>query len=292
MKNIIYAHEHLTIDFAGPKNDLDCRLDDPAAAMEDLHKLPDLGVAAVVDQTNRGMGRSPLYAQKLADRLGISLLHATGYYKEPFLPQECYLLSENELCDIMLAELRDEISGTGLRASLIGEIGTSKDAVMPVEEKIFRASSRAHVETGAPICTHTTLGRLGMEQVSIFKHYSVDLGKVVISHADLSGDADYMLNLLEEGVNIAFDTVGKTNYQPDDLRALWLAEFCKRGYSSQIVLSMDITRKSHYKANGGPGYVYLLETFLPMLREKGCKEEHIEEMLEKNPARIYGIKAD
>jgi len=287
MNNVILAHEHITIDLAGHKKDPDCRLDDRSAALRDLRRLPEQGVRTIVDQTCRGMGRNPPYAQSLADELKISVLHATGYYKEPFLPEECYAMSEAQLCDLMLSELREGIGDTGQRASLIGEIGTSKDAIEPMEETIFRAASRAHAESGAPICTHTTLGRLGLEQLSIFRQFSVDLKKVVLSHIDLSGEFEYMLRLLDMGVNIAFDTIGKLSYQPDTSRASWLAELCRRGYDNQIVLSMDITRKSHYKANNGPGYAYLMETFVPLAKEAGCGERQLEAMLSINGARIY-----
>ena len=38
MNNVIFAHEHITIDLAGFKNDPDCRLDDRAAALNDLRR--------------------------------------------------------------------------------------------------------------------------------------------------------------------------------------------------------------------------------------------------------------
>ncbi|MDL2267028.1 hypothetical protein LJC46_03460 [Desulfovibrio sp. OttesenSCG-928-G15] len=289
MRNLVYAHEHLTIDLAGAKNDPDCRLDDHGAALAELRALPRLGVTDIVDQTCRGMGRNPNYAQRLADEAGLRLLHATGYYKEPFLPEECYRLDERAMAGIFLAELRDEIAGTGLRATHIGEIGSGKDAITPTEEKIFRAAGRAHAETGAPVCTHTTLGALGLEQVALFREFGVNLGKVVLSHIDLSGDTDYMQRLLDTGVNIAFDTVGKNAYQPDNKRAEWLALLCRKGYVGQILLSVDITRKSHYAANGGPGYATLLEQFAPLAREAGCTEEDLATMLRDNPARVYSI---
>jgi phosphotriesterase-related protein len=287
---MIYAHEHITIDLSGVKEDRDCCLDDRETVLKELKALENLGVGFVVDQTNRGMGRDTLYAQSVADEAGLGVLHATGYYKEPFLPDECYILTEEDLCKVMLDELLVGVGQTGIRASFIGEIGTSGDCVRPVEEKIFRAAGRAHAETGCPICTHTTLGALGMEQLAILREYCVDLSKVVLSHIDLSGDVDYMFRLLETGVNIAFDTVGKENYQSDSDRVAWLTELCRKGYAGQIVMSVDITRKSHYKVNGGHGYAHLAETFIPLLRDAGCEARDIEAMLTDNPARIYGIR--
>ena len=288
MESMIYSHEHISIDLSGVKKDIDCRLDDRDAVVGELKTLKEKGVSIIIDQSNRGMGRDTRYNQGVADETGIRVLHATGYYKEPFLPEECHSLSELELCKIMCGELREGIEGTGIKADFIGEIGTSKEAILPIEEKILRAGSRAHNETGASICTHTTLGLLGLEQVEIFNDCGVDLSKVVISHLDLSGDVEYMVRLLDTGVNIAFDTIGKLPYQPDTGRVKWLSELCKRGYASQIVLSMDITRKSHYLSYGGLGYTYLIDTFLPMAREGGCGNAELTAMLTTNPRKIYG----
>ena len=287
---VTYSHEHTIIDLSGPKKDPDCRVDDFGRVVEEYRGLWERGVRTVVDVTNRGMGRNVPYVGKVAAASGLKILSSTGYYKEPFLPEEVYRLEEKELAKILKDELLTGIGGTSVKASVIGEIGTGKGAIQPVEEKVFRAASRAHAETGAPIVTHTTLGSLGLEQISIFKSMGVDLSRVVLSHIDLSGDLDYMKRLLDAGVNIAFDTIGKIKYQPDTLRAQWLSRLCREGYSSQIVMSMDITRKSHYKANGGPGYAYLLDTFVPALQKRGVDGRCLKAMLCDNPARIYGAE--
>ena len=253
-EKILYAHEHTTIDLSGPKKNIDCRLDDFDATAAEYRRLAEHGVVGIIDQTNRGMGRNVAYVQKMAAQAGVEITHATGYYKEPFLPPECYTLTEQQLCDIMVKELTEGIEGTGVRATVIGEIGTSKD-ITETEAKVFRAASRAHAETGAPICTHTTLGTRGLEQLEIFKSFGVDLSRVVLSHIDLSADLDYMKRLLDQGVNIAFDTIGKCNYQPDVSRADWLSRLCAEGYDTQIVMSMDITRRSK---------IYFLPAGLPL----------------------------
>lgn len=285
-EKILYAHEHTTIDLSGPKKNIDCRLDDFDATVAEYHHLAEQGVVGVIDQTNRGMGRDVTYTEKVAAEAGVKITHATGYYKEPFLPPECYTLTEQQLSDIMVRELTAGIGDTGIRAELIGEIGTSKDITEP-EAKIFRAASRAHAETGAPICTHTTLGTRGLEQLEIFKSFGVDLSRVVLSHIDLSADLDYMKRLLDQGVNIAFDTIGKCNYQPDESRAMWLSQLCRDGYENQIVMSMDITRRSNFADRGGVGYSYLLDTFAPMACEAGVPEQTFEKLLYRNALRIY-----
>lgn len=287
---IIYAHEHITIDLSGVKKDKDCFLNNKNQTIEEFKDLKNRGVSAIIDVTNRGMGRDTEYVAEVVRETGLNILQATGYYKEPFLPEEVYKINEKEMAKILIDEILYGIDGTSTKAEVIGEIGTSLKQVEEMELKVFEASSRAHIETGKPIITHTTLGKLGLEQIEIFNKFNVDLSKVTLSHIDLSGDLEYMLRLLDTGVNIAFDTIGKNNYQPDEDRANWLKELCDRGYSNQIVMSMDITRKSHFKDNGGLGYSYLIDSFLPRLYEKEISNKHIENMLVNNIKNIYNLK--
>lgn len=287
LNGITYAHEHITIDLSGPKKDDDCKLDAMAETIKELKELKAKGVSNIIDVTNIGMGRNIQYILKVKEETGINILSSTGYYKSPFFKEEVYNLGINDLYIIMLKDIIQGIDGTDVKADVIGEIGTSKDNITHEEEKVFRASAIAHVETGKPIVTHTTLGTLGMEQIKIFKEYGVNLDKVVISHVDLSADLEYILRLIDTGANVAFDTIGKINYQPEEIRVNLLKELTKRGLSEKIVLSMDITRKSHLKYLNGLGYSYLLDNFVPLLRKSGISEADIDNMLKLNAKRIY-----
>lgn len=288
-KEIIYAHEHTTIDLSGIKKDKDCHLDNKEQTIKEFKRLGSKGVSTIIDMTNRGMGRDVQYVNEVSKESGVRILSATGYYKEPFFPQEVYGLDEIELSKIMISEILYGIENTGIKASVIGEIGTSLNKIEKMEHKVLSAGCRAHIETGCPIVTHTTLGKLGHEQISIFKKYNIDLNKVILSHIDLSGDLEYMKSLLDKGVNIAFDTIGKNNYQLDENRVKWLKQLCLSNYSNQIVMSVDITRKSHLKENGGIGYSYLIDTFIPMLLKSEIEDKHIENMLVNNIKRIYQL---
>ena len=50
---------------------------------------------------------------------------------------------------------------------------------------------------------------------------------------------------------------------------------------------MDITRKSHFKKNGGLGYSHLLDTFVPMMEKAGISKADINKMLITNPENIF-----
>lgn len=230
------------------------------------------------------MGRDPIYTQTICDEAGIDVKHATGFYKEPFLPDIVYRSDENALSDFLMREILIGIRDSGIRANHIGEIGTGNNKISEIEEKIFMAAARAHVNTGVPICTHCTLGTMGHQQIDLLRRHGVELTKVVLSHLDLTDDFDYIVSVLDTGVNIAFDTIGKNNYRPDETRVDWLVDLCARGYDSQVLLSMDITRKSCCTK---PGYLYLLTDFLPRLRERGLSDSCLENIMWNNSHRIY-----
>ena len=156
---------------------------------------------------------------------------------------------------------------------MIGEIGTSKNCMTEMEQKVFQAAAITARETGAPIYTHTTLGTYALEQAEFFRAQGLPLDRIVLGHIDLSGDLDYIRRILDTGICIGFDTVGKNNYFPDEKRAEYLMELEREGRMGQIVLSEDLTRKSHLKEFGGIGYSYLFETFLPMLRAAGMERK-------------------
>ena len=284
----IYCHEHITVDLSREKHDPDCRLADEDATVAEMLRLKELGVYALIDQTNRGMGRNTDYAETIAGKTGVRILHATGFYKEPFFPAEVYALSEKQLCALMVDEIVRGIGETRIRANHIGEVGTGKEAISPAEEKVLRAAAAAQRETGVSVVTHTSLGSCAMEQYALFHACGVPENRLVLSHVQLARDADYLLRVADLGVFLSFDTIGKSKYQPTDEAVDFLVLLRERGYLSQVMLSMDITRKSHLKINGGPGYAYLIEVFLPLLKARGFADDDIEQMMWRNPIRAFG----
>lgn len=277
-------HEHLTVDLSANKNE-DANLNDDNAMTDDLKELKQAGIETIVDVTNRGMGRDIRRMSMLSEESGINVVVSTGYYKTPYLPDEVKNKDTRELAKVMISEIRDGIEGTDIKAGIIGEIGTS-DVFTDDEKKVFGAACYAHNETGTPIYTHTTLGKLAVEQLEFLKSNGVNLEKVVIGHMDLNPDMDYYRRILDYGCYVGFDTIGKASYQPDELRAENILRLIDLGYGDRIVLSLDITRKSHLKKYGGYGHVYMINTFLSMLIRYGLSQADIDHMLIDNPARI------
>ena len=283
----VLMHEHLTIDLSGEK-DADANLDDDEAMINDLKLLKTAGIDTITDVTNLGMGRDIDRMAMISQKSGVNVVASTGFYKTPFFPDMVYEKSVRELSSFMIKEIVIGIDETGVKAGIIGEIGTSRDGFIDEEKKVLLAAARVHAETGIPITTHTTLGKLGLEQIALFEKNGVNLERVIIGHLDLNPDMDYYLRILEKGCYIGFDTIGKNNYQPDGIRVGNLYKLVEKGYGDRIVLSLDITRKSQMKKYGGYGHSYIVESFMPMLLRNGISQKDIDMMLIENPKRFFG----
>jgi phosphotriesterase-related protein len=282
-----YCHEHLYIDLSIQKGDLDCRLDQYDNIRQELLDLKALGVSNIVEVTNAHMGRNAPFLEQLMIDTGINILVSTGHYIEGFFPPEVTDYTAQQLADVMINEICSGIEGSRLKASVIGEIGTSYHAFTPLEQKVFEAAAIAHLETGRPISTHQSLSTMGREQVMFLASLGVKPEHITIGHCDLKTNLDDICWLIEQGCYVQFDTIGKHSYYPDDKRIEMLLELKKRNYLSKVMLSMDVTRRSHLKANGGLGFSYLLTGFVPKLLENGFSRNDIDTMLITNPYTLF-----
>ena len=282
-----WVHEHLHIDLSGFKNNLDCRLDQYDLICQEMKDLRALGVSNIIEMTNRYMGRNPQFMLDLMRETGINVVACTGYYQNAFFPEHVAAHSVEQLAQEMVDEIVIGIDGTELKAGIIAEIGSSEGVITPLEEKVFIAAARAHIETGRPISTHTSFSTMGVEQLVLLQAHGVDLSRVTVGHCDLKDNLDNILRMIELGAYVQFDTIGKNNYYPDEKRIAMLHAIRDRGLLSHVMLSMDITRRSHLKANGGNGYDYLLTTFIPQLRQSGFSQADVDTMLRDNPSQFF-----
>ena len=282
-----WVHEHLHIDLSGFKNNLDCRLDQYDLICQEMKDLRALGVSNIIEMTNRYMGRNPQFMLDLMRDTGINVVACTGYYQDAFFPEHVAARSVEQLAQEMVDEIVIGIDGTELKAGIIAEIGCSEGVITPLEEKVFIAAARAHIETGRPISTHTSFSTMGVEQLVLLQAHGVDLSRVTVGHCDLKDNLDNILRMIELGAYVQFDTIGKNNYYPDEKRIAMLHAIRDRGLLSHVMLSMDITRRSHLKANGGNGYDYLLTTFIPQLRQSGFSQADVDMMLRDNPSKFF-----
>ncbi|MEH7336301.1 phosphotriesterase-related protein [Neobacillus drentensis] len=284
-------HEHLVFDLSGVRQevDKDSKLEDTPILDREIQMLKDSGCNTIVEVSNMGMGRDAKALYHIAKKHDLVIVASTGFYKESVYPAFVFEKSAEELADMMIREITEGMDDTDIKAGLISEIGSSLNEITPTEQKVFQASIMAHKMTGAPISTHCEIGTMGKGQLEIFQRYEVNLKQISFGHQDLNTDLEEQLLLLQSGAYIQFDTIGKNSYRKDSDKVDNLLVLLDRGYQDQIMLSCDITRNSHLKANGGHGYNHLFESFIPALLKSGVTNEIIEKMLIHNPRKFIAF---
>ena len=228
--------------------------------------------------------------RQISRECGIQIIASTGFYLEAYHSESVRSGTIGEICDIFCRDILEGIDGTDIRAGIIGEVAGGEKELAPSEEKVLKAAAAAGVKTGCAVTTHCQLGQLGLEQSALLQGQGIDPDKVILGHIDLSDDRAYQKAILDTGVNIAYDTVGKTAYLSDEKRAdnlMWLLE---KGYEDHILLSQDISRRSYMVRYGKyDGYTTVMKRFVPLLRERGVSQETLDKMLIHNPARILDM---
>jgi phosphotriesterase-related protein len=252
------------------------------------------GGSTLVDMTGPGVGRDPERLRRLATRAGIQIVMGCGWYRGAYYPPEARIdrRSVDDLAAELIAEFRDGVAESGVHPGIIGEIGVDKAWVSAAEERVHRAAARAALATGMAISTHGILSPVGLAQLKIFEEEGVGAGRVVIGHADSYPVLDHYLEILDRGANLEFDFIGHrfgTEEAAEPRLIELIVELLERGYGPQLLLSQDVCHNSQLKANGGLGYTYLQQHFLPSLRTAAVGEGEIAQMTIDNPRRILTI---
>jgi predicted metal-dependent phosphotriesterase family hydrolase len=262
--------------------------------IDELHDFRRRGGGTLVDLALDGVGRDPHRLRRLAGATGLNIVMGCGWYSGAHYPAEALIdrRSVDELAAEMVNEFENGVGATGIRPGIIGEIGTDKPWVSALEERVHRAAARASVATGMAITTHGVQSTVGLAQLRIFTEEGVDPSRVVIGHADSHHDIDFYLEVLATGANLQFDFLGHRFGSEESLEPRLvetIVELLERGFAPQLLLSQDVCHNSQLKANGGFGYVYLQQHFLPTLRTAAVGEGEIRTMTIDNPARILTI---
>lgn len=287
------SHEHLVCDLWRLFPSYDNILDDECLAEQELRRYRDAGGGAVVDCTSVGLGRNPEALRRISKSTAVHIVMGSGWYREKVYPTYVFERSTGELSELLVAELEHGVDQTGIRAGFIGEIGTERHHISPAQERVFRAAARAQRRTGVSIWTHTThFGELALEQIALLSEEGVRPQRIVISHLGDRLDFTMLGRIAETGVYLGIDNCGYLGdgYPKDDVRAQNIMRLIADGRLDQIMLSLDICAKSHLRANGGKGFAWLQESFLPKLRALGIKEDQIMQMTIVNPCRALNVE--
>lgn len=277
-------------NFSEPYAQLDnAFLDNAEDAEKELLYFKRAGGQTIVDCTLDEIGRAPLALKGLSQKTGVNIVMGCGHYYHKAHYGYVKEASVNQLADEMRKDILVGVGDTGVKAGIIGEIGTS--AVMSADEKkVLQAAGIVGYETGKAIHVHTDLyTENGYEILDILEREGVKPNKVCIDHIDVWLRPDYIKGLLDRGAYVEFDNFGKEFYVSEKRRFAYdlerikvLSELIKSGYKKQILVCNDICLKTMWCRYGGNGYAHVLDTVKKMALENGIDEKTYTSLLTDN----------
>lgn len=297
---LTYSHEHIIIEESFPtmSNPLFI-LNDVEKVSDELIQLHQAGGRTVVDTMPANCGRNVEKLAEVSRRSKVNIIAPTGIHLEMYyLPNHWrYSYTTDQLTrlftdDITLGIDRHDYGGpiverTPCKAGMI-KLATADGKITAHQHKIFEAVVNAHLETGAPILTHTNGGQLAMEQVELFHKLGANLNHVVISHVDKHKDLAFHHDLMQTGVYVEYDSHFRWK-TPGDNWTLTLLETLLPLYADHIVIGMDMAKNSYWKSYGGtPGLNYLLTEFKQELETRGM-DAYFEKLFFTNPQKLYSF---
>ena len=297
---LTYSHEHVVIEESFPTlANPDFVLNDTDRITTELKEFYQLGGRTLVDTMPANSGRNVLKLATVSRNSNVHIIAPTGIHLEKYyLPDHWrYSLSADELTTLFVKDITEGIDEfdygcpivkrTSHKAGLI-KLATGDEPITAHQQKIFEAVVHAHLQTGAPILTHTNSGRHAIAQAELFSKLGTDLNHVVLSHVDKNKDLGYHKDLMQTGVYVEYDSHFRWKTTEDNWTYTLLEKLLPE-HSNRIVIGMDMARNTYWKSYGGkPGLIFLLTTFKDELNKRGLIN-YFDQMFYRNPQQLFSF---
>ena len=258
-------------------------------AIEEMSYFKEYGGSSIVDVTPDEIGRDPLALAAVSRKSGVNIILGCGhYYQKAHFP---YVkdVSIETLAEEIRRDILVGIGNTGIKAGVIGEIGTSA-IISDDEKKVLRAAGIVSAETGKAIHVHTDLyTENGYEIIDILTQEGASPEKICIDHIDVKLRPNYIRDLLKLGVYVEFDNFGKEFFSNGDRRFAYdlerislLKVLIEEGNANKILVCNDICLKTMWKKFGGLGYAHILRDIKDMAIKSGIGAEVYNSILTDN----------
>jgi phosphotriesterase-related protein len=309
-------HEHLLSDASGlgipdaadgPERDV--VLEDVGLAAEELDRAAGAWRASFLDWIGSELGdeaRLPIVvdptvwgfggpAQGLADvsrRSGVAIVAGVGVYVPRTRPEWLMELDEDALAETFRSALTDHLPGCDFRAGIVGMLAPG----LPLDEwelGLLRAGATVAAETGsAAIVRLDPRSRDGLEVLEVMTSAGLAADRVVFSNVDgYARDLAPLRELAEAGATLKWCFGYEAPPRPglatatDAERADAVTALLAEGHQRQV-LACGVWTKAALRHYGGRGYDHLPTTVLPMLRERGVSDAHLNALLVTEPRRL------
>ena len=169
--------------------------------------------------------------------------------------------------------------------------GASYQHISVLEERRLIAAAAGSRETGAPILVHTEIGTCGHEIIDFLTREGVKPDRIILAHLDRNPDLELHASVADRGVTLEYDTPGRIKYRPDSQLLELIEGMVRAGHGDAVMLGLDLGQRDYFRSyGGGPGLSYLMNTFVPRLRNR-LGEAAVRKILVDTPARAFAMAA-
>ncbi|MFA5786863.1 MAG: hypothetical protein WDA71_07790 [Actinomycetota bacterium] len=307
----VLVHEHVLVTYPGAELDPTDQWDRSACvetAVARMLELKEHGVATFVDAGPGDIGRDPELLVEVAERSGMQIVCATGFYHERIgVPYYWRNRTIEELAELFLHEIEQGVGGTSVRPGVIKI--ASFDPPGEHDRKVIAGAAIAARESGLPLISHCENSRGGDIQQAILAEHGVDLRRCLIGHQDQETDLENIKALADRGSFVGIDRIGYEILAPEDHRADFIAALIEAGYTDRLCLSQDhmcCLRSARfpypipaevrdfwesvepmvYEQMFRRTHTYMFTDFFPKLRDRGVDAGTIDRILTDNPRRL------
>lgn len=294
------CHEHLFIK-EGKSKEINSALylDDFEATVKELQSFKKSGGSSIVDAQPLGCGRMTSNLIKAARETGLNIIASTGYHKLLFYPSDHWIrdIDSKEFKHILKEEIEQGMylnteknypyKQVQAKAGII-KTAYSEQYEVNVEsyEKLLSAAAQVAVDTDTTIMCHTDKGQGALKVIDILTKNGLSPKSIIICHLDRKIDNyDFHYEVADRGVYLDYDTIGRFKYHTDKEEINLIQNMINMGYLDNLLLALDTTRNRHKSYGGNIGLNYILETFIPLMKENGIKSEQIKKLMIENPAK-------
>ncbi|MGH3624587.1 MAG: hypothetical protein ACRDQ5_22840, partial [Sciscionella sp.] len=190
-----------------------------------------------------------------------------------------------QIAALMVRDLEEGFPGTGVRAGVIGEIGSERWYLSTAEERSFRAAALACRRTGAAITTHAFRWPVGIAQLDLLRSEGVDPARVIIGHCDTVPMPAYHAEIAARGAYVQFDTFHRcTDERELNLRIGYVLALVSAGHLDRILVSHDLFLGEHLARHGGLGLSFIPQRLPGLMVKAGLSTAQVDRILITNPA--------
>ena len=277
------------------------QIDDFARSRSELMAYRAAGGAFLADAQPVAAGRDAEVLRALSQGSGAAITASTGYHLLGFYPADCWIhaLDEEELYRLYRSELEEGMlpwgedgarrpeGHTGIRAGLV-KAAIPEYGPIGRYSVLLRASARAAADMEVPLMLHTEHGAGAVESIALCASLGLPPQRMVVCHVDRqAADFSPHEDIARTGVYLDYDTIARFKYHSDEEEIALILHMLALGYGAQLLLALDTTAGRLSSYGGSTGLGYMLETFLPMLREAGVSQTELERMTVGNCRRLF-----